>query len=298
MEGSSAELRAFDAAARTGSMSAAARELGLTQPTVSAHVAALERGYGVELFFRRGRRVELTDFGRQLHEVTHRMFRTEEEATALLQQARSQYCGRLLVCAVGPYNVLPIITRYRQQWPRVQLAVSIGDSRRIVEQVLDYRGDVGMPLYAVDDPRLLCLPFRRQRLLVFAPRAHPLAGGGELQLSDLEGHAFVLREPGSATRRVFEQGLAQAGVKIQIALEMGSREAVREAVAQGLGLGVVAQPAYLPDPRLVALPLAGEGLYTYPHVICLKERASATLIANFLRLVEQLRPAEEPAVAA
>ena len=290
MDGTSAELRAFDAAARVGNMSAAARELGLTQPTVSAHVAALERRYEVELFFRRGRRVELTEFGRFLHEITHRMFRAEDEAMALLQQARSQYFGRLQLCAVGPYNVTPLIKRYRERWPGVQVAVSISDSRQIVERVLDYRGDVGLPLYAVDDPRLLCLPFRRQRLVVFAPRSHPLAGRSALQLTDLEGQQFVLREPGSATRRVFEDGLRQAGVKIQVAVEMGSRESVREAVAQGLGLGVVAQPAYVPDRRLAMLPLAGAGLFTHPHVICLKERAEAQLIANFLRVVAELRP--------
>lgn len=297
MEGTSAELRAFDAAARSGSMSAAARQLGLTQPTVSAHVAALERRHAVELFFRRGRRLELTPFGRMLQEVTHRAFRAEEEALSLLKQAHSQYCGRLHICAVGPYNVLPMLKRYRQAWPGVELAVSISDSRQIVERVLDYRGDIGLPLYAVDDPRLHCVPYRRQRLIVFAAREHPLAGRASLTLPDLQGQSFVLREPGSATRRAFEAGLAQAGVSIQVALEMGSREAVREAVAQGFGLGVVAQPAYVPDDRLVALPLAGAGLYTHPHLICLKERASAQLIANFLAVVEALRAAagEPPA---
>jgi len=88
---SSAELRAFDAAARAGSMSAAARQIGLRQPTVSAHIASLERSFGVELFHRVGGRIELTGFGVLLQEATGRMFRGEEQAQALLLGARHKY---------------------------------------------------------------------------------------------------------------------------------------------------------------------------------------------------------------
>lgn len=291
MTGPSSELRAFDATARLGGMSAAARELGLTQPTVSAHIAALERRYGVELFHRLGRRVDLSEFGELLHEITLRGFRAEREALALLRQARESYAGRLHLCAVGPYNVMPLVRRFRERWPAVQLAVSIGDSREIVARVRDHRGDIGMPLHAVDDDAMFCRPWRRQRLMVFAPRAHRLAARTSVELADLDGEEFVVREVGSTTRRVFEQGLTAAGVRVRIALEMGSREAVREAVAQGVGLGVVADTAYVPDARLVPLPITGTGLHTHPHLICLRERMRSRLIRNFLTVVEELAPA-------
>ena len=283
------ELKAFDATARCGSMSAAARALGLRQPTVSAHVGRLESHFGVELFHRRGRRVELTDLGATLRDITGRIFRGEEDAAALLASARNQYSGRLSLCAVGPYNVVPMIRRFRERWPRVSVVVSVGDSREIVERVLDYRGDLGVLVHSVHDPRIHCVPFRRQPLMVFAPRGHPLAGRGTVRLADLEGQAFVVREEGSSTRRVFEDGLRVARVSVRVAVEMGSRESVREAVAQGLGLGVVATTAYVADPRLVPLPLAGPGLYTHSHVICLAERRPVPLVAGFLSVVEALR---------
>lgn len=88
---------------------------------------------------------------------------------------------------------------------------------------------------------------------------------------------------------MFEAGLAAAGVRIRSAIEMGSREAVREAVAQGLGLGVVAQTAFVPDPRLVSLTINDLQLHTHAHVICLKERLGSALIRNFLESVEVLR---------
>lgn len=294
MNATSAELRAFDATARLGSMSQAARQLGLTQPTVSAHVVSLERQFGVELFFRRGRSVSLTEFGQSLLDITQRMFGAEHEALALLHEARSQYKGRLHLCAVGPYNLMPILKRYRERWPGVQISVSVGDSRDIVQRVLAYQGDLAMPLNAVDDARLFCLPYRRQRLVVFAQRAHVLAGRGTVRLEDLAGHEFVMREDGSTTRRVFEQGLRAAGVVVRVALEVGSREAVREAVAQGLGLGVVADAAYVPDPRLQPLQIAGAGLYTHPHIVGLKERREARLIAHFLAVADELRAALPP----
>ncbi len=290
---SSAELKAFDATARSGSMSAAARLLGIRQPTVSAHIAALEKRFGVELFVRRGRGVELTSFGHALHEVSNRIYRAEQQAAVLLLGARSQYEGHLKISAVGPHNVMPMVKRYRALFPKIRLAVSVGDSRQIVERILDYRDDVGLLLHAVDDERVHCMPYRRQALIVFASVAHPLAGLKDMTLSELEGYEFVLREHGSQTRSVFEAGLAAAGVRVRSSVEMGSREAVREAVAQGLGLGVVAQTAFVPDARLVVLPIRDMKLSTHVHVICLAERRSAPLIAGFLAVVETLKTSDK-----
>jgi aminoethylphosphonate catabolism LysR family transcriptional regulator len=286
---SSAELKAFDATARSGSMSAAARFLGIRQPTISAHIAALEKRFGVELFVRRGRGVELTTFGSALHEVSNRIYRAEQQAELLLLGARSQYEGHLKVSAVGPYNVLPMVKRYRILYPRIRLAMSVGDSRQIVESILDHRDDIGVMLHAVTDHRVCCVPYRRQPLIVFAPTSHPLAKFKTMTLTDLDGQEFVLREQGSQTRSIFESGLASAGIQIRSSLEVGSREAVREAVVLGLGLGVVAQTAFVADSRLVVLPIRNMALSTHVHVICLAERRSAPLIASFLGVVEELK---------
>lgn len=286
---SSAELKAFDATARSGSMSAAARLLGIRQPTVSAHIAGLEKRFGVELFVRRGRGVELTTFGHALHEVSNRIYRAEQQAALLLLSARSQYEGHLKISAVGPYNLLPMVKRYRALFPKIRLAINVGDSRQIVEAILDHRDDVGVVLHAVGDERVYCVPYRRQALIVFASVAHPLASRKDMTLSDLEGQEFVLREQGSQTRSAFEVGLAAAGVRVRSSVEMGSREAVREAVAQGLGLGVVAQTAFVADSRLVVLPIRDMTLSTHVHVICLTERRSAPLIAGFLGVVDQIK---------
>ncbi len=282
------QLKAFDATARLGSMSAAARALGLTQPTVSAHIARLEAHHGLELFFRRGQRITLTDFGRVLHDTTKRIFRAEDDAWALLASARNRYQGRLTVCAVGPYNVTPMLKRFRTRWPLVDLVVRLGDSRQIVEQILDYQGDLGVLVHEVVDPRIHCVPFRRQPLVVFARHDHALAGREALRLRDLAGQEFIMRESGSTTRRVFEQRMASVKVPVRFAVEIGSREALREAVAEGLGLGVVAEPAYVADARLVRLDIVDLDAWTHVHVICLADRRSVPLVAGYLSIVDEL----------
>lgn len=280
------ELRAFHATARHGSMSEAARRLGLTQPTISAHIAQLESHFRVELFLRQGRRLQLTEFGQSLQEIADRMFEAEAEALSLLTMAWGNVTGQLRVSAVGPYHVTPLLKEFHGRWPKVRLTVDLGDSSHITRQILDYHADVGIVVHAVDNSRLLNIPIGTQSLLVFAARSHPLAGRRGLGLADLRGQAFVIREVGSTTRRTFEETMVRAGVGFAIALEMGSREAVHEAVAQGLGLGVVGRSAYVEDPRVMPLDLADFNACTYPHVICLRARAQARLVRHFLEVVE------------
>ncbi len=284
-----AALKAFDSTARQGSMTAAARELDLQQPTVSAHIARLERDYGVELFYRRGRRLELTPFGEHLSICTRRAFSAEDDAVALLAAAKNRYHGHLSLCAIGPYNVTPMIKLFRQRHPRVSVSVAVGDSRSIVARILDYQGDVGVILNPVDDPQLHCLAYRRQPLVVFAPASHALASRQGVRITELANQEFVMREQGSTTRKVFEEALARHGVQVRTSVEMGSREAVREAVAQGLGLGIVAGTAYVPDPRLVRLPIVGDDVATHAHVICRAERLAVPLIAEFFATVAELK---------
>jgi DNA-binding transcriptional LysR family regulator len=172
--------------------------------------------------------------------------------------------------------------------------MAVGDSRNVVRSVADRQQDVGLLLHAVADATFYCLPFRRQPIIVFAEKHHPLAIRSAVDLQALDGQEFVLREEGSQTRRVFEAGMNDAGIRIRCAIEVGSREAVREAVAHRLGLGVVAKTAFVPDPRLVALDVHGLTLATHVHLICLAERKSDALVERFLQTAELLKPDTQP----
>ncbi|MGE4124259.1 MAG: LysR substrate-binding domain-containing protein [Pusillimonas sp.] len=283
-----AALKAFDATARAGTITTAARQLGLRQPTVSAHIIRLEAEYGVELFYRQGRRLELTQFGASLLEHTQRLFSAEHDAHALLLAAKTNYSGSLNLHAIGPHNITPIIKAYREHYPGVHISVTVGDSQSITRRILNYEGDIGLVLSEVSDPKIYCLPYREQKLVIFAATNHPLARHKTLGINDLNGQEFVMREYGSGTRKAFENALNAAGIAVKTSIEMRSREAVREAVVQGLGLGVVADTAYQPGPGLVRLDVNGFTATTTTRLICRAERKNSPFIANFLQTAQRL----------
>lgn len=283
-------LRAFHATARHGGMSAGARHLNLSQPTISNHITALETEFGVELLVQRGRRVELTELGQSLLDITNRLFELETESRKLLLEAKGLMVGHLRVGAVGPYNVMHLLSVFHKRNPRIRVSVSVGDSTEVIDLIRNYQADIGVLVKEVDDPRIVSIPYRRQQLLVFAHTQHPLAQRSELKLSDLEGEAMVVREIGSTTRTVFDRALHAAGVTVRPVMEIGSRESIREAVAEGIGLGVVSDVAFLPDSRLRRLPIVDFDAATYAHVICLRERLKSRLISAFLKIVDEMRP--------
>lgn len=283
------ELRAFHFAAKLGSMSLAAKHTKLSQPTISAHVGKLERLYGLELFFRKGRHLALTEFGLTLSEVTNRMYEAETEALSLLEQGRLSYRGTLRVCAVGPFNVMPIIRKFRDNHPDIHISLVSGDSALITDQVVNYRCDVGILVHAVDDPKIDCLPYRKQPLVIFASVNHPLARQKKCTVQDLHNKNFVLREEGSSTKRVFLETIARMGIGIRCNLEIGSRESLHEAVALDLGLGVVSSMAYRTDDRTLILPIVEPSLHTHVHIISRIDRSASPLISRFRSVAMALK---------
>jgi aminoethylphosphonate catabolism LysR family transcriptional regulator len=287
-------LRAFHYTARYGGSTAAAQAMGVSQPTVSSHVNALEREFGVELFVQVGRRLVLTEFSESLLTLTNRMFELEEEAQALMTEAQGLRSGHLRIGAVGPFNVMRMLGAFRERYPGIFVSLSVGDSSQVVERIVNYTADIGVLVHDVVDERVESIPFRRQQLVVFAHHLHPLVGR-TLQMADLEGQAMVMREPGSTTRKVFEAALRQAGVRVKPVMEIGSRESIREAVACGLGLGVVSDIAYIPDARLRQLTISDFDACSHAHVICLRERMKSRMILSFLQVAETLKSGPSPA---
>lgn len=275
-------LQSFHAVASAGSITAAARRLGLSQPTLSAQLAELERHFGVELFFRRGRRLAITPLGAQLCGLTHRLSELELEAQALLGANASGLSGKLELAAVGPYNLMKLLRVFCDRHPGLAVHVVSGDSAAVLQRVLDYEADLGFIVEAPADSRLHCLSLQRQPLWLMAPVAHPLARRRQVRLSDLAGQGFVVRDAGSTTQRVFAQALTDAGVAVQVRLRLSSREAVREAVIQGLGLGIVARPAFVAGDGLVGLPFEEPAMATHAHLVWLASRSDSRLIRAFV----------------
>lgn len=282
-------LRTFHAVSAHRGFTAAARALGIGQPTVTTQIRELETAYGVELFKRSGRRVELTDAGSALFAITRRLMSLREEADELLSAHGALHTGHLRLAAVGPFHATEILAAFKREHPRISVSVVLGNSERTLKHLLELEADVAILAHAVDDPRVRAAPYRQHRVIAFVYRQHPWFRRRSISLAELASEPLVLREQGSTTRRALEQALAREGLKAQPVFEIGSREGVWKAVEQGLGISVVADFEFVAHPNLRALEIAGAEIRTEYKIVCLRDRASSPKISAFMRVAEALR---------
>lgn len=281
-----AQLRAFHAVAREGGFTAAGRSIGLTQPAVTVQVKAIEEAYRVELFHRRGRDVVLTKTGEELFTLTRRLFEIEREAHEFLQAEGGHVRGQLRLAADGPFHIIALIRAIREELPGLALSVSIGNSEAVHRALVDYEAEIGvLSEYAMDD-RFTVLSSVSYPIVLTMVADHPWAGRKSVHITELDGQPMVLREAGSGTRRSFEAALSKVGVEPQRVLEIGSREAVREAVAAGLGLGVVQAPEEGTDSRVTSAAITGAEIAANEFVICLAERRESPMLRRLAALIE------------
>lgn len=283
-----AQLRAFHVVAREGSFTRAARATGLSQPNLSGQVKALEAAYGVRLFERRGRGAQMTEMGRQLYAITDRLFALEDDAQALLEGSKELTIGQLRISADNAVHAMPIMAELKRRHPGLGLSLAIGNSDAVLRHLSDYEADVGVTARPPPAPRFHSIPYRRDRLIVFVPRDHRLGARRRLQVRELEGLDMVLREPGSVTRAVFEQAMAEAQVRIGAIMDIDGREAVREAVASGLGVGVAFAREFVPDERFAVLQVPDAAFDVGEYVACLAERLRLTAVRVFMRIAQEM----------
>jgi len=279
-------LRSFHYVALQGSFSRAARVMNVTQPTLSQQVKLLEETYGVRLLERTGRGVQPTTLGKALFEVTHRLFEIEQEAAELLTGAKRLTSGRILIGADGPFHVVPLIRRFQQLHPGPEVVLSLGNSTAMLADLLSTKLDVVLVADLPGDSRLFVVPLRRDPVLAMLPAGHALARRRALRLQDLGGELLIMRELGSVTRKVVERGFAEADLVPGRVMEIGSREAVREAVAGGMGVGFVSASETMPDPRVALLPVYGVRMDIDEYAVCLRERRNLATVKAFLQVAQ------------
>ncbi|WP_283147584.1 LysR family transcriptional regulator [Silvimonas soli] len=278
---STARFRAFLAVARYGSFSAGARALGLSQPTLTAQVQALEKQHNVELFVRHGRRLQLSEVGQQLLPFAQQLASLETDAYNLLHDSGRLTRGQLKLGAVGPFHVIEMVDAYRRQYPDIEISIRIGNSAAVLADLENYITDIAVLAGQHDDPRFAIHSYARHRVVLFANVAHPFAHRGSISLAELHQQPLLRREKGSTTRAALDLALQQAGVKPHMSMEIGSREALREAVIRGLGLGTVSEAEFIAHPDIRIVRLEGDPVHTETYVYCLAERRHSLLISSF-----------------
>ncbi|NVD42992.1 LysR family transcriptional regulator [Ensifer sp. HO-A22] len=284
------QLKAFHIVALSGGFSQAARDMAISQSTLSQHVRELEADCGQNLLDRKARGVSLSAHGERLFEITSRLFQAEKEANAFLRGEAGVNGGHLRVAADGPILALPILSRLKVDRPKLTFSLAVDNSARVIDQIIDYRADVAITAQIPDDPRLHGVHFLSMRLGLCVPSSHPLAARDGVTMKDLEGLSFVMRERGSRTREIFEKNIADHGISIHQLVEISSREGVREAIANGVGFGVVADLEFGHDARLSFVPIDDAKEVIDEYAICLAERRHLPLIRGFIDEASRLHP--------
>lgn len=279
------QLRSFHAVATEGSFTRAAQALHVSQPTVTTQVKQLEELYKVELFHRTGRRIRPTEIGERLLQLSRQIFGLELEAVQVLRDAGELRSGHLRVAAVGPSHVTKMLAAFNQRYPDINISVGTGNSEDVLTRLLDYRADVGVLAQVLKDKRFVSVPYSEHPIVIFCNADHRFARRRSIRTAELQGEKLILREQGSTTRKAIESALKAAGVQPTVVMEVASREIIREAVLQGLGVAAVSEVEYVPGAGLHAVRISDAQIKTYAHVVCLAERRDMRLIRAFFEII-------------
>jgi aminoethylphosphonate catabolism LysR family transcriptional regulator len=279
---------AFHRVASAGSFTRAARMSGVSQPTLSAQVRDLERSVGVALFHRQGREIRLTAAGERLFQATARLADAIDEVESALSEHRSGSRGTLRISADSAIHVIPVLAQLKHSSPGLKFSIRIDNSQQVTAHVLNNEADLGVMARPVADPRLASVKIREDRLVLLVGPRDPWFKRKRVQLADLGGRDLVVREKGSITREVMERCLAQAGVEPGQTFDVGTREAVKEAVAAGFGIGVVFASEAGGDSRIRSLTVLGAELSVSEYAICRVERRRIAFIARFFEVAQKL----------
>jgi len=276
------QLRAFHHVAICGGFSRAAAALHLTQPAISDQVRKLEEEYDVILFNRRKKQVTLTGEGQQLLEITRRLFEVERQAHEMLAESRALRSGTLRVIADSAHHALPILGRFREHYPGIEITIRSGNSKDVVAGLYNYEAEVGILGEIPDSRDFETIRLSSAPLIAFAAAGHPLGRRKTITLDELSRQMLVLREQGSMTRRNIEAAAAARGIRLKATIEAEGREAVREIVATSGGVGIVSAAEFGQDNRLVPIRISGCEVLLDEALICLRERAGGKMIRAFL----------------
>ena len=286
------QLRVFIAVAERQHVTRAAAALNLAQSAASAAIASLEERHGAKLFHRLGRGIELTEAGTLFLTEARAVLAHADAAELVLSELGGLKRGTLAVQAsqtIASYWLPRHLVAFRRAYPGIDIRLGVGNTAQVAAAVHDGVVDVGFIEGAIDNPMLMTQQVARDQLVIVAGIEHPWSGIDGLEQGRLLEVEWVLREPGSGTRSVFETALQALGIspsELRIALELPSNEAVRAAVEAGLGATAISASLAAPSLEagllhLVRFDLPERAFHVVRHV----ERHPSIAVSALLTLV-------------
>ena len=246
------QLEAFVQVAEGGSFSKAAKELFLTQPTISSHISSLERELNARLFVRNTKEVSLSEDGIKLYKYAKQMLdlQREIEVTFGMDEEGESHAVIIAASTIPAQYLLPeVLTRFSERYPQEQIRIQETDSSKVVMQIVDHRVDIGFTGTVLEKKHCKYIPFYKDELVIITPNSpkyQELAQGNKEDISWIKKEHVIMREEGSGTRKEAELQLKGAGVKfagLDIIASIENQETIKKSVRQGMGISVLSKLA-------------------------------------------------------
>lgn len=286
-------LRLFLAVVEHGGVRKAAAAISISQPAVSQAIQALEAELGLDLLERVGRHVRPTEAGIILAEHGRRIFFEVLEARRALDELQGIARGHLALGAsttIGIYILPDALGAFHQRYPVIELSLNVANTQDILEQLIEARLDVAFVEGPVVQPGLTSAPFLEDELVLTVAPNHPLLKQSPVSLERLAEAPFLMREAGSGTREVVARALAEWKIVPNVMMELGHTEAIKNAVAAGLGVSILSRMTVVrdvADGRLTILPIAAGRIRR--HLLAV-QRSPGFLAPATRAFLEQIQP--------
>lgn len=293
------QLEAFVRIADSGSFSKAAKELYLTQPTISAHISALEKELNTRLFVRNTKEVRLSDSGTVLFDYAKQMVVLQKkiEDSFAVREENAQQCITIAASTIPAQYLLPgILANFNEKYPNQQFKILESDSAKVVEQVVNHTVDIGFTGTVIDKRLCKYIPFYQDELVVIAPNVEKYSRIKEEHTNAtwISREALIMRESGSGTRKEAEKQLRKIGInpnRLNVIASMENPEAIKRAVANGMGVSIISRLAAeeeIEKGSLLALPISTEDLRRDINVIYNRNLQLSRSSERFIKVVKEM----------
>lgn len=281
------QLRVFETVARHGSFTKAAEELFITQPTVSSQVKHLTKAVGLPLFEQIGKQVHLTDAGKELLDTCRDIFDRLDNFEMKIADFKGAKQGKLRLAMVttAKYFMPRLLGSFCQEYQAIDISLEVTNNHNLVRRMLENQDDLYILSQLPEDLDLNARRFMGNPLVVVARQDHPLAGESNIPIKRLKEESFIMREHGSGTRQTLQKLLAKHKVSVKVRLELGSNEAIKQAIAGGLGISVLSELALLSNDlkgELIVLDVEHFPLQNHWYIASLAGKQLSVIAKTFL----------------
>jgi DNA-binding transcriptional LysR family regulator len=284
------QLQVFESVARHLSHSRAAAELFLSQPAVSMQIKQAEQTIGLPLFEQAGKKLFLTEAGREMLRYARSMLQLMQEMETVFDEMKGLERGHLNISVVSTANYFmpQLLAKFIGAHPKIKVSLSVANRDAVIKQLAENIADLAIMGQPPEGTDMVAEPFMQNPLVVIAAPTHPLARTKKIQPRQLMSETFLLREQGSGTRGVVERFFASHKLPLPAHMEMDTNEAIKQSVQAGMGIGIISRHGIefeLEAKRLIVLDVDRFPIVRHWYIVHRKDKRFSTATQEFQRFL-------------